>query len=199
MALAVISPVIPKGLKNGALTPCQLAPVYLPGHGLGSLHPVTVRAWNVFATMCHVETGAMLTAVSLGDCYRSYDAQLRVFNQRYTSTYLPVRNVLTDRRTAPDGTVWFKRAGVVAVASPGTSNHGLGIAIDCAIWDGTKVVGITSNSKVWAWVKAHAVEYGFSWEGSKPDAEPWHLRHVWGDTLSPKALDVEKYLQAVAA
>ncbi len=70
------------------------------------------------------------------------------------------------------------------VAPPGTSNHGLGLALDlCTNSDGR------AGTSAWAWMDAHASEYGWdipSWArpgGSRP--EPWHWEYVAsGDRVS---------------
>ncbi|MGH1564359.1 M15 family metallopeptidase [Mumia sp. DW29H23] len=70
------------------------------------------------------------------------------------------------------------------VAPPGTSNHGLGLALDlCTASDGV------AGSSAWDWMDAHAPEYGWalpSWArpgGSRP--EPWHWEYVAsGDRVS---------------
>lgn len=138
---------------------------------------------------CKVATGYDLSASSPGDAYRSYAAQEYVFRQRYTDSYLPLRNTLSSQRIW-NGVTWYKRVSVAAVAVPGTSNHGLGIALDVAIWNGAKIVSITAISGVWAWVQANAVSFGLSWESQ---AEPWHLRLTVGDNPTQRVLDMEAF------
>jgi len=81
------------------------------------------------------------------DSYRSYAAQVSVF---------------------------ARKPGLAAV--PGTSNHGLGLAVD--LCGGVERFG----SDAYEWMKAHAPRFGFihpSWAepgGSKP--EPWHWEYV---------------------
>lgn len=70
------------------------------------------------------------------------------------------------------------------VAPPGTSNHGLGLALDlCTNSDGR------AGTSAWAWMDAHASDYGWDipyWArpgGSRP--EPWHWEYVAsGDRVS---------------
>lgn len=193
-ALPVKPAVVPESIRgrNGKLGPCQLTPVHFPGRGWLSMYSTAARAWTWVAAICKAETGADLTAVSAGDVYRSYEMQLRVFEQRYTPTYVPVRNVLVDGRGGPDGKRWYKRRGVAAVASPGTSNHGYGLAIDVAVWNGRDVVGITSSA-AYTWLLGNAESLGFSWE---VQAEPWHLRYCLGDEVPQRALDCEAWVAA---
>lgn len=70
------------------------------------------------------------------------------------------------------------------VAAPGTSNHGLGLALDlCTASDGV------AGTSAWNWMDTHASDYGWalpSWArpgGSRP--EPWHWEYVAsGDRVS---------------
>jgi LAS superfamily LD-carboxypeptidase LdcB len=205
-----------KGQANGKLGPCSLESVYFPAVGHLSLHPHAARSWNLMAGICFAETGVKLSTTGT---YRTYEQQLRLFQARYTDSYLPIRNVTTSQRTW-QGKTWYLRRGNAPAAAPGTSNHGWALAIDTAIaktsWDAaaqknvTKIVGITSDLKAWNWLVANAVAYGWSWEGTKvaPDWkpgqpaaagwEPWHLRYVAGDVTPKRILDVEAWLAAAA-
>lgn len=86
------------------------------------------------------------------------------------------------RSYAQQAGMYAKNPGMVA--PPGTSNHGLGLALDlCTASDGV------AGSSAWAWMDAHASEYGWalpSWArpgGSRP--EPWHWEYVAsGDRVS---------------
>lgn len=179
-----VAAVIRPNLTNGRIPLTQLTQVTLPGTRQACyLYNPAARALDAMVAEVFVQHGVTLTGSTPapGDCYRSYDQQLAVFNQRYRPTYNPLTCTLADARTGPDGTRWYKLRGVAAVASPGTSNHGLGIAIDLAIWDGTKAVAITSNLPLFTWLLVNAIRFGFSWESQ---SEPWHLRHVLGDEVA---------------
>lgn len=197
MAYPVVTVTRPAGLVNGRLTPCQLGAVYMPGHGNLSLGPTMIRTWNAFATTCHTETGATLTCTSLGDGYRSYQSQLDLFLTRYSPNYNPAMNVLTEPRTGPDGGRWYLRRSTpfgkpyAPCASPGASNHGLGIAIDTCLWVNGANAGITSRPAVWTWICANAVPFGLSWE---MQSEPWHLRAYLGDSVAPRVTEFETAL-----
>lgn len=66
--------------------------------------------------------------------------------------------------------------GIGTAAVPGTSNHGGAIAIDIAGFE---------HPQVWAWLVAHADEYGFSnTEGAKVH-EPWHWVHTATTSTGP--------------
>lgn len=194
-----LHPVIPhetltgKPLVNGQLGPCDLVQVYLPGVGLGALHPFAKRAWDVMAIICHLETGYSLTATSMGDIYRSLHLQDVLFHQRYTTTYDPA--VTSGVFKMFDGQKYYQRIGVATAATPGSSNHGFGIAIDAAIWTGSKVLGLGGISKVANWMIAQAGTFGWTWE---LQSEFWHVRHMAGDGVVQRVLEVEAFLAASA-
>ena len=184
------------GQVNGKLGPCHLRPVYFPGIGNRDLHPLAADAFECLNVACFAATGYKLSTVG---AYRSYASQERVFLERYTPTYSPLANVTTSTRTW-QGKKWFLRRRMAPVATPGTSNHGWGIANDVAIFDGGKVVGITSVAKVWSWVQANAESFGLSWEGARPGQpgwEPWHLRYVAGDKVPARIVDMKAWFAAV--
>jgi hypothetical protein len=221
MALPITKPIVyPPGLdlnRNGQLFPSELTPIFLPGVGMGTMHPTAVRAFNCLFLMALVDTGQTMTATSNGDDYRSYDMQLRVFEQRYSPTYDPAYNVLENRRKGPDGKMWYLKRSrkngppYSPVASPGTSNHGYGIALDCALWlpdVSSKPQSVTSNKLFFAWLSGkngapanyrigqgtNAESFGLSWE---MQSEPWHLRLVTG-APTQRVLDIEAFLGVAA-
>ena len=163
----------------------------MPGRGGLSAHINFVRAWNWMATICHNETGVVLSVTSAADLYRSFEQQVSLFQSRYDKVYIPIRNTLEDKRVW-DGVTYYKRRGVAAVATPGTSNHGWGIAVDVCEFADSKVVGIEA-SKAWPWLLENAVSFGFAWELVK---EPWHIRHIYGDDVSQRVKDCDKWVAA---
>jgi LAS superfamily LD-carboxypeptidase LdcB len=60
------------------------------------------------------------------------------------------------------------------LATPGKSNHNLGLAVD---------VHSASEPKRLNWLIANVKDFGFSWE--VVPSEPWHLRLVTGDNPTP--------------
>lgn len=194
------------GVANGHLGPCNLTTVFFPAVGHLSLHPLAARAWHAMTAVCKAETSVDLTTTGT---YRSYDAQLQLFLQRYTDSFIPLRNVVTNQRTW-QGKTWWLRRGMAPAAVPGTSNHGWAIANDIAIaakvYDAAskswkqKVIGITADAKIWNWVQANAMSFGFGWEGARPGQpgwEPWHLRYWAGDRVPQRVLDVEAWFAGV--
>lgn len=103
----------------------------------------------------------------LTDGYRTYAEQVALFTARYT----------TSGPTAADrvgkswqGRRWYRRPGYAAAATPGTSNHGWGLAAD--------VSGLgASGSTRWAQWAVAARPLGWSNAEGASIGEPWHW--VW--------------------
>jgi hypothetical protein len=74
-------------------------------------------------------------------------------------------------------------------AVPGTSNHGWAIAKDFASeTDGdAQPEAITAGAV--KWLNENAPRFGWSFE---LQSEPWHLRHVTGDDVTPAVLAYEQ-------
>ncbi len=68
------------------------------------------------------------------------------------------------------------------VATPGTSNHHTGLALDIAMWrDGQFIDDVDDTDPAIIWLHSHAHEYGFFLEmpkGYNFKYEPWHFRYV---------------------
>jgi LAS superfamily LD-carboxypeptidase LdcB len=187
--VAVKKPADLANQRNGKLTPCVLAPVMFAGVGHSSLHPLAKRAWDALVIACHNETGVSLTATSVADAYRTYDRQESLFRRRYRDTYNPL--TCSTAFKLWNGVKWWQLRGTAMAAVPGTSNHGWALAVDSAIWTGSANVGINTNRVSWAWMLAHAVEFGWSWE---VQSEPWHIRYYAGDNVPKRVLEIEKAL-----
>jgi len=106
--------------------------------------------------------------LELTDSYRPYSVQERIFRQRYT----------TSRVTGIDprwwnGAQWWRLPGNASAATPGTSNHGWGTAID---WASRVNVGGSAEQK---WMAANASRFGWTWptwarNPANAFYEPWH-------------------------
>lgn len=126
--------------------------------------------------------------------------QTAAFLERMTPTYDPAVNTQEDSRTVVldqrdihpqliPGRRWYKRRGVAAVASPGTSNHGFRSADDTALeLDGDPdAEGVTEAFIRWLIPLAH--QFGWTWE---LQSEPWHLSWIAGDDIPPLAQAILK-------
>lgn len=175
------------GQSNGRLAATLLRPVN--PNTAWVMHHLAARAWEALRAAAW-RAGVKLSVS--GNPYRSYEQQVNLFLQRYTSTYDAGLNTLEDKRVW-NGTTYYKRLGVAPVAVPGTSNHGWGLAVDTAI-DADGDLGFewpvnSLNQTALSWLLGNAARFGFSWE---LQSEPWHIRYVAGDKVPQAVLDHEK-------
>jgi peptidoglycan hydrolase-like protein with peptidoglycan-binding domain len=182
------------GQTNGRLSSALLRPV--PGGG--RLHHLAARAWEalVIHAMAH---GKLPLTYTHGGTYRDFASQERLFRSRYE-----IGGAHGGCKTW-NGERWCKKLvnGRVpaTAATPGTSNHGWGLAIDTA-YDSNPANGVHPDDAAyikghagWAWLLANAERFGFSWE---LQSEPWHIRYVAGDTLPQAVLDWERFAASLA-
>lgn len=171
----IVPVVLPKDIKNE--TPGKL-PAYLltPASGGGKMHWIACAAWNAMVEKAKAE-GVELKPTSAGDTYRDYEMQKRGFLQRYQ-----LEDTGTGATKTFEGKTWYKKKGMATLATPGKSQHNLGLAVD---------VHSAGEPKRLNWLVANVKEFGFSWE-VVPE-EPWHLRYVCGDKIPAT---VVAYMQA---
>ena len=148
--------------KNGELPEDLLAPI----KPYGRLYARSAAiAWQMMRSEAK-KVDVTLRPTSTVDTYRPLSVQTALFLQRYQLEPIKGRPV---RRW--NGQIYYQKPGVAAAASPGTSNHGWGLAVD--VWN------VGQNGRL-DWLLTHAKEFGFSWE---LQSEPWHIRYVLGDDL----------------
>ncbi len=168
------------GVDNGNLDPGLLVPVGPNGR----LHHLAARAWLSLCRAAQV-AGWSLT-YTYGGTYRPYADQETGFRQRYQTTPIPGRP-----QKQWNGQIWYQKPGVEMAAVPGTSNHGLGLAIDMALdhdlSDGIGPNDAESIAPALAWLSTNALIFGFSWESY----ETWHIRYVTGDHVPQAVIDWE--------
>ena len=166
----IIVPVkLPISLKNvepGKLHPSLLRKIPQGGQ----LHYLAADAWNAMVDAAKAD-GIELKPTSSGDTYRSYDAQKAGFLQRYQLE--PIANQSTKTF---EGKTWYLKRGMAMLATPGKSQHNLGLAID---------IHSASEKKRLNWLIENVVKFGFSWE--VVPSEPWHIRYTEGDQV-PQAV-----------
>jgi len=113
-----------------------------------------------------------LCPLMVGSGHRLQAEAAKAFNKLFEKRALCVTD--SYRSYAAQVSVFARKPGLAAV--PGTSNHGLGLAVD--LCGGVERFG----SEAYEWMKKNAQEFGFihpSWAepgGSKP--EPWHWEYV---------------------
>ncbi len=166
----IVPIVMPKDLKG--VTPGKLPESLLRAiPGGGKLHHRAADAWNAMVAKAKAD-GVELKPTSSGDLYRTYESQLAGFKQRYVLE--PVAG--TSTKTF-EGKTWYLKKGMAMLATPGKSNHNLGLAVD---------ISSASEPKRLNWLIANVKAFGFSWE--VVPSEPWHLRLVTGDNPTPAVI-----------
>jgi hypothetical protein len=155
---------MPAALRNvepGKLHPSLLRDI--PSGG--KLFYLAADAWNAMVEAAKA-AGVELKPTSSGDLYRSYDSQKAGFLSRYS-----LENTGTGSTKTFEGKTWYLKKGMAMLATPGKSQHNLGLAVDIAN---------ASEKKRINWLIANVEKFGWSWE-VVPE-EPWHIRYVSGDT-----------------
>lgn len=159
----IVPVVLPKDLKG-------IEPGKLPANllkavpGGGKMHWIAACAWTAMVEKAKAE-GVELKPTSSGDTYRDYETQKKGFLTRYQLEKVDGTSTKTF-----EGKTWYLKKGMAMLATPGKSQHNLGLAVD---------VHSASEPKRLNWLIANVKEFGFSWE--VVPSEPWHLRYVSGD------------------
>lgn len=163
-----------KGIENGKL-PANLLKKIAPS---GRMHHLAAASWTVLRQLAEQE-GIVLGHV--GD-YRPYEQQVALFQQRMKPFPDAKKQTQTTRKW--NGETWYLHTGA-PVATPGTSNHGWGLAIDAAVVLPKKGQTVAISTKPprakrsgLQFLLAEAPSLGWSWE---LQSEPWHIRYVAGD------------------
>jgi LAS superfamily LD-carboxypeptidase LdcB len=155
----LVVPAALQGVENGKLSSKTLAAVKCGGQ----MWSGAAEAFNRMYDQA-IQSGIKLRNV--GD-YRSFEAQLGLFKQRYALEDLGRKPQVT--RTY-EGKTWYLKPGMAPCSTPGKSNHGLGLAIDLDV----------TTAKVLDWLCANAPTYGFylqSDDPSSPEFEAWHWQY----------------------
>jgi hypothetical protein len=161
----IVPVVLPKDLKG--IEPGKLpANLLKPVPGGGKMHWIAAAAWMAMVEKAKA-AGIELKPTSAGDTYRTYESQKSGFLTRYTLDKVDGTSTKTF-----EGKTWYLKKGMAMLATPGKSQHNLGLAVD---------VHSASEPKRINWLIANVKEFGFSWE--VVPSEPWHLRYVSGDNI----------------
>jgi hypothetical protein len=163
----IVPVTLPTDLKNvepGKLPSHLLAPVA----GGGKLHWIAAAAWMAMVEKAKA-SGIELKPTSAGDTYREYELQKRGFLQRYQLEPIPGQSTKSF-----EGKTWYLKKGMAMLATPGKSQHNLGLAVD---------VHNASEPKRIQWLIDNVKEFGWSWE--VVPSEPWHIRYVCGNNIPP--------------
>jgi hypothetical protein len=150
-----------KSVEPGKLHPSLLRDISTGG----KLFYLAADAWNAMVEAAKA-AGVDLIPTSSGDLYRSYDSQKAGFLTRYS-----LQDTGTGSTKEFEGKTWYLKKGMAMLATPGKSQHNLGLAVDIAN---------ASEKKRMNWLIANVEKFGWSWE--VVPSEPWHIRYVSGDT-----------------
>jgi LAS superfamily LD-carboxypeptidase LdcB len=177
---AVTLPAALRGRTNGQLADSIL--VSTPGQSSGPVVRLVAPAARAWRALCAaaLAAGHTLTATSLYDSYRPYAVQESTFRARYTTT-----RIAGAATKMWQGETWYQRPGTAVAAVPGTSNHGLGLAVDVANVDSAL-----------SWLLVNVGRFGWSWELT---SEPWHLHYYAGDAIPAAVLAYEEGTMADTA
>jgi peptidoglycan hydrolase-like protein with peptidoglycan-binding domain len=140
--------------------------------GAGYLVPEAAAAWRNLQNAAKAG-GFPLTMTG---AYRSYDQQVELFNQRYSTSDTG------GGQKVWNGTRYWLRPNMAMAATPGTSNHGWGCAVDVAL-GGYGAEAKTVDASFLHWALGNAAANGWSWE---VQSEPWHLR-LTATSAAPQA------------
>lgn len=190
----VVRPRVLQNQLNGDLEPSLLKPI-----GDKTVTLAVVADWFKVLQSEFFKARGRHLSFTYGGGYRTWDQQYNLFLSRYEkvsyATYLVTPSarrkvwpaeVGVHKLKNPSKSYWRKKVlgtrpdgtkiyGATA-AVPGTSNHGVGLAIDLAI--GTPQYAQPLNAADRFWLETNIDRFGFSYEST---AEPWHIRYYVGD------------------
>ena len=132
----------------------------------GKLHPLAAQAWEAMRRAAHQAGIRPFKPTSVADTYRSLELQERGFMARYTLA--PIANSTSVRMWR--GQKWYLKTGLAPMATPGTSIHNLGLAVDVSDASGLRL----------QWMIDNCDKYGFCWE---LQSEPWHIRYYTAESI----------------
>lgn len=192
-----------EGISNGQIPDSLLVDIGPSGKLLNT----PARCWTAMAFVCAGQ-GLNLTW-TYGGTYRDFRSQFNLFISRYeqctSSEYYATPS--SRRKYWPGGPffslgIYWRKKLIngrypATAATPGSSNHGLGIAVDVA-YDSNPADGVNpagaryiGGAPQWEFFQQKVLEFGFSWE---LQSEPWHIRYVNGDAVPEVVVNVERFL-----
>jgi LAS superfamily LD-carboxypeptidase LdcB len=165
-----------KQYKNGQLPASVLAKVKTGGQMYA---PVAAHFNNLY----DAALAAGFKLKNVGD-YRSFEGQLSMFMDRYSTT---------DQGRSPqvtrqyEGKTWYLKKGKAPSAAPDPtgkkgSNHGWGLAIDLGYDVNGKLTSM--GGACFEWMCANAPKYGFylqTGDKNSKEFENWHYQYCLGD------------------
>jgi peptidoglycan hydrolase-like protein with peptidoglycan-binding domain len=176
-----------RGVQNGKLPDSLLIRI---GVGTARMERTAARAFVAMFAEARATLGVVIKHV--GD-YRSYDAQKNLFISRYQPVSMSeYNNTPSSRRKVWNGATaegfnsiyWVKKLingrYPATAATPGSSNHGWGLALDIAEEYDSDTAPDPIRQVFVQWLVNNAKKYGVS---AELQSEPWHWRYVAGDNI----------------
>jgi hypothetical protein len=172
-------PAVVQKYGNGKLPDSLLVPCGIGSHRLAEPAARAAKAMVTAAAKDGVALGA-------SDSYRPYAVQEREFKNRYSSTPIAGR-----KTKVWNGATYWQKPNTAMAATPGTSNHGWGVALDLAQGDGNPAdpKSLWLNAKSLNWLAKNGPTFGF-WNSVKSEA--WHWAYFPGDDIPPAVLEMER-------
>ncbi|MGY0559157.1 Mur ligase family protein [Luteimonas sp. A277] len=155
-----------QGQKNGELDDLLLQPIIG-----GWLHWRAAQAWAAMRAAALAD-GVLLEPTCYHDTYRPLAIQERVFLAHYQDQ--PVAGA---EPVAWQEKHWWLKPGRASVMVPGSSRHGLGLAVD---------IHGSGNPARMDWLKANAPRFGWRWT---VPSESWHIEYLAGDVPPTAVVD----------
>lgn len=183
------------GMENGRLPSAILDSIGVPG---AFMEKTAARAFRaMFAEMRKLG----FEPRQVGH-YRTFDQQLNLFLSRYkpassaewSGTPSQHRKRWAEaRRYGHTSELWVKKLingkYPATAASPGSSNHGWGLAVDVAEEYDNDSSPDPIRSQWVNWLVNNASRYGIS---AELQSEPWHWRYVAGDNIPSAVIQFEQ-------
>jgi hypothetical protein len=147
----------------------------LPAQPHLRLSAAAAAAWVALDAANYAAFGWHIIAT---DAYRDYATQERIFRQRFTTAYLSGRP-----RKWWLGRWWYLKRGYAMAATPGTSNHGLGITVDVANlggFGGTRYRQFASIAEPRGWSNAEGRSINEAWHWNYRGSASTVTNPIWG-------------------
>jgi peptidoglycan hydrolase-like protein with peptidoglycan-binding domain len=200
--MSIILPITPlvqpstlRGQENGKLPSHLLTDIGVPG---ALMEKTAARAFR--AMLAEMRKGGFEPR-QVGH-YRTFNQQLNLFTSRYqeasketfASTPSANRKQWNDAGKYGFKSIYWVKKFIngrypATAATPGHSNHGLGLALDLAEEYDTDSAPDPIRTQWVQWLVNNAKRFGIS---AELQSEPWHWRYVTGDAIPQAVLDFER-------
>ena len=191
----LVRPSTLNGVENGKLPSSLLTEIGVPG---ALMEKTAARAFR--AMLAEMRKGGFEPR-QVGH-YRTFQQQLNLFTSRYQESNLSTfqNTAAAHRKQWNEATkhgfgsiYWVKKLingrYPATAATPGNSNHGLGLALDLAEEYDADSAPDAIRSQWVQWLVNNAGRFGIS---AELQSEPWHWRYVAGDRIPQAVLDFER-------